>query len=93
MQLATTLTAFILALSGVQAAPSAAMEERQSTGTGIAYARFYNGGGCQEPWLDDIVFKEFDVGCVNNTVTTSNTLAANYGSVNFLSNSATHTCK
>lgn len=87
MQLTTALATFALAVAGVNAAPtnSASLEVRQDPG--LIYTRFYAGGGCQEPWLDDVVFVDTSNDCYNNG------LQANYGSVSFINNSATRTRK
>ncbi|ORY04692.1 hypothetical protein BCR34DRAFT_617416 [Clohesyomyces aquaticus] len=86
MQLTNALASLILlAAAGVKAAPGTPVQERQATPT--VYAQFFNGGGCQGPWLDDTVFAQNTNDCVNNTI------SANYGSTFFSGNTLTRTLR
>ena len=72
------------AFTGVQAAPSSSIEERQAM---IGYIRFYGGTGCQEPWVEDTVFQQ------GNTCSSQNVFSGAYGSFNIQTNSFTRTSK
>ncbi|KAF2015761.1 hypothetical protein BU24DRAFT_184893 [Aaosphaeria arxii CBS 175.79] len=72
MQFSTAIAALVLAAVGTQAAP--VIEERQ---VNTIYARYFGGGGCQGPWLEDYVFVEGD----NPTACVNNNLNLQYGSI------------
>jgi hypothetical protein len=81
MQL-TTILATLMASAAVTAAPSP-LDARQSRTT---YVRLYNNGGCQEPWVEDVVFNQgAGTGCVNTGI------AIPHQSANFID--STTTCK
>ncbi|KAF2831712.1 hypothetical protein CC86DRAFT_378500 [Ophiobolus disseminans] len=84
MQLSNIIALFAAAVAtGVQAAPNAALTERQAL---ISYIRFYGGGGCQEPWIEDTVLQQSDT-CQPQTFT------GPYGSFAVQSNSFTKTIR
>jgi hypothetical protein len=83
MQLTTLRTLATCLVASVSALPSFPVEERQAL---IGYLRFYDGTGCQEPWLEDTVFQQGDK-CL------SNTYIGPYGSFDIQTNGFTRTSK
>lgn len=85
MYLSTTLAALLAAVT-MTASATPVLDARQETPR--IYARFFGGGGCQEPWLEDTVFLQtVPVGeCQDVTV-------GPFGSTNFAQNLLTRTCE
>jgi hypothetical protein len=82
------LTALLALASGLLASASAlpsTLSSRQTVPF-IGYIRFYGGGGCQEPWLEDTVFQQQDK-CLSNEYT------GPYGSFEVRTNGYTRTGK
>lgn len=84
MHFSTVVPYFLLALSA-SAIPGTPVQERQATPT--VYARFFNNGGCQEPWVEDTVFAQNTNDCISLGITTP------FGSTNFTGNTLTRTRK
>ncbi|CAI6331031.1 unnamed protein product [Periconia digitata] len=81
----TTLLTLLTGTTAVLAAPGSPVLPRQATPT--IYARFYPDGGCHGDWVEDVVFPQNTNDCIAVNV------AATYGSIGFLNNTATRTLK
>lgn len=88
MQFTTTLLTFALAVAGVSAAPNPTAELEARQVPNLVYLRFYQGNGCQEPWVEDDVF--FDDGTGTCRV---EPFTGTYGSFRIVNNDATRSCK
>jgi hypothetical protein len=88
MQFTTTLLTLALAAAGVSAAPNPAAGLAVRQVPNLVYVRFYQGGGCQEPWIEDGVFYDDGTGtCL------AQPFSGTYGSFQIISNDATRSCK
>ncbi|KAF2746640.1 hypothetical protein M011DRAFT_487057 [Sporormia fimetaria CBS 119925] len=81
MHFTTPLFTLLLTATTALAAPSdRALAARQSR---IIYARFFGPGGCEDPWVEDVVFNQANgANCVNTGISIP------HKSVNFLESSS-----
>lgn len=78
----STFASFLAAtVVAVHAIPGTPVQERQATPT--VYVQFFPDGGCHGAWVDDTVFAQNQVGCVNVGITNP------YQSANFTGNTLT----
>ncbi|KAF2868575.1 hypothetical protein BDV95DRAFT_578746 [Massariosphaeria phaeospora] len=84
MQFTTSLLTLALAAAGVSAAPNPAAGLTVRQVPNLVYVRFFAGGGCQEPWVEDDVFYDDGTGTCRVEPFTGT-----YGSFRIVNNDAT----